>query len=220
MNKRQIRRYLKLKADVEKEHHPESIFGRVWTFVNSSFGIFIFSSIILTLITNAYANRQADQKEVQEKRTLVRKLETEISYRTGYILHWLKSDKFYYASHAIDTTMIYYMDFPYRASLAHLNNLYGDPATSIENKIDNSTYPEYRSRTFVSLLNELYPYAGDSLDRDIRSTYQAYQMLSDSQVKYINQTSNRATYMLNDKNALSIVEGKMASLRWYAGRIE
>jgi hypothetical protein len=143
---------------------------KIWAFLNSSFGVWLLSSVVLAWITKTYATWQAHRSAAQTRSTTMQRLDTEIAFRLAS---------------AIDTLRI--------ATLA-TENRYGGPKYVYldvyncrenyyihqpSNPRDFSLYPEYRERTFRALLLELRAVIPEAQIADLKAVLDAYEEISD-----------------------------------------
>jgi hypothetical protein len=100
-NFERIRFEEKIRFDIQKKMADQVIETKntFWKFLNSNFGLFIFSSIFLGLITWGYNEWQSNSKIDIERKQLVNKLSTEIQYRT-----FLLEFKLEHAKTSVDST--------------------------------------------------------------------------------------------------------------------
>lgn len=101
-----IRKEELIKLEVQKEHakvkSPKG--STIWKFLNSHFGLFVFSSIVLGVISWGYGEFQLTTKITIENEQLAHRLLTEIQYRNS-----LLELKFDDASNAADSNIWMYI---------------------------------------------------------------------------------------------------------------
>ncbi len=117
--------------------------ARIWTFLNSSLGVWFLSSIVLSGLSVAYTHLQSKRTEERQSRALQRKLDTEIGHRIFNTQTGLAVNRENVSRGANPGTT----RGAYALVALYLNNqLQG---------VDYSVFTEYRTRTFPSLLIEL-----------------------------------------------------------------
>lgn len=135
-----FRREVQQQFDAEKP--PASIGKRLWSLMNSGFALWFLSSIVVGLFGWLYSNYQAHIIEQARERELRRKIINEVSHRATESLLVLMD-----ARNKIDERD---PDPPRVIFLRISAILDGKDKSNI-----NSIYPEYRDRSFLSLLAEL-----------------------------------------------------------------
>jgi hypothetical protein len=142
--KSQIRAEEYFKYEVRKslEQKKNSTFlQRCWMFLNSSFGLWLLSSVVVGLIVNSYSNHEKNVAVQVQNQETQRKIETEISSRVQSFQIELKrillSKEFY--SGLLKSTA-----FSVDAGASKLGG---------ENPIN--VFPEFESRSLQSLIVEL-----------------------------------------------------------------
>ncbi len=158
----EVRRELEAKA-------PPARPNRIWTLLNSSFALWFLSSVVLAGLTTAVTSYQAKRSEHQRKAEIERRLDTEISSRIGLALRVVRLEQ---AKIALGDAPP--PGFPDGTALAYLDNSFGsDPR-------EFSVYPEYKTRTFRSLVFELTSVADPSARYDLKEAILNYDKLLDS----------------------------------------
>lgn len=66
--------------------------SQIWEFLNSNFGLFIMSSIVLSFITWSYTHWTESLEQKQALSETVTKLDTEISYRVQVMQNYFESE--------------------------------------------------------------------------------------------------------------------------------
>jgi len=116
---------------------------RIWSFLNSNFGLWLLSSVMVGLITFGYTKLNDHLAEKRLKERQVVKLDIEIEGRFYQLLEKIKRNS---ESLNIDTTnnpVVKNMLFEFK----------GNPTG--ENERFYSIYPEFQNRSIVSLIIEL-----------------------------------------------------------------
>ncbi len=155
------------KKDVEKT--PRTFAEKVWAVLNSNFGLWVLSSVVLAWITKAYSAREAHKAEALKKAELAERLDTEIAYRLAMSLDGTRINQARLATSPTTPQGIYQVAYNY------LENYY----LQCPEKRDFSFYPEFRERTFRLLILELRTVV-DARDRpDLKVALDAYEELSE-----------------------------------------
>jgi len=119
---------------------------RLGAWLNSSFGLWVLSSVVLTGLTTAYTYYQNKRGEQAKKEETERRLDNEISGRMSAALARLRVDELGIEKGLFDPPADIYS-----GDVGYLDNSFiSDPHPQ-----DFSIYPEYQKRTFRSLLFEL-----------------------------------------------------------------
>jgi hypothetical protein len=143
---------------------------KVWAFLNSSFGVWLLSSVVLAWITKTYATWQAHKASAQTRSVTMQRLDTEIAFRLAMALDTLRVA-------TIATENRYGTPkYVYQAVYNCLENFYIHDAS---NPRDFSLYPEYRKRTFRALLLELRAVVPHDDITDLKTVLDAYEEISD-----------------------------------------
>ncbi|MGH8427839.1 MAG: hypothetical protein ACRES7_07650 [Gammaproteobacteria bacterium] len=136
---------LEVRGELEaKKPHP-SLPQRLGAWLNSAFALWLLSSILLTGLTAAYTAYQNHHAEQLRRAETEQRLDTEISGRMSDALAALQDFK----SQLQNGTWTQGLSDTYGLVPNYLDNNACCP------RVDLSTYPEYRSRNFRSLLFEL-----------------------------------------------------------------
>jgi len=154
------------------EKAPKSLGEQVWSLLNSNFGLWVLSSIVLAWITKAYSVRQAHKAESLKRTETAKQLDTEIAYRLAMSLAGLRINEVRIASEPTTARGIYVTAYNY------LENFF----LSIEGPYkgrDFSVFPEYRERTFRALILELRTAVDADDGPDLREALDAYEELSE-----------------------------------------
>jgi hypothetical protein len=120
----------------------KSFRNKIWTFMNSSLGIWLLSTVVVGLIVYFYNNNKLENELSANNAATIQKLETETSNR----LQQFKS-----ALLCQDPSKIYYQ----KDELAYMIDgiLVSDGSLSLQKPI--YIFPEYKERTMNSLLYEI-----------------------------------------------------------------
>jgi hypothetical protein len=141
----------------------------IWTFLNSSFALWFLSSVVLAGLTTAVTSYQAKHKEQSRRAEIERRLDTEISSRIGLTLRVLRLEQADIA----------------RGEAQPAGTAYGKAESYLDNSFpktswDFSIYPEYKARTFRSLIFELTSVVDPSEHFDPQEAIMAYDGLMDA----------------------------------------
>lgn len=164
----EVRRQLETKTKPAKSRKE-----RIWSALNSSFVLWILSSVVLSSLTAGYTVYKNRHTRVEEKIKLENKLNTEISYRIYQALAGLKSDEERLKSGYPYKPADYYSTTTY-----YLNNRF------VRNDV-NQVYPEffvfldYKDRNFRSLLTELYDTVDPTEKAELQEVTRTYEKIAD-----------------------------------------
>jgi hypothetical protein len=142
----------------------------VWTALNSPFALWFLSSVVIAGITTAFTLYKKNQNDRSEKAANARRLNTELGNRIAEGLVALGLDH-----KRIDNGKTYYQGSIYCEALTYLNNRVLDG----KNVLDFSTYPDFRWRSFRSLIFELSAVAAPSEIPALRNANLTYEKLVD-----------------------------------------
>jgi len=76
----------------EKTNRRKNRRSRLWSFLNSGFGIFFFSSVVLSFVTWSYTELSHNNQQRGIARENITKLDTEISYRIRLVENYFASE--------------------------------------------------------------------------------------------------------------------------------
>jgi hypothetical protein len=134
--------------DLEKDRPSKHGWERVWELANSSFVLWLLSSVVLSGVTAVYSCRKENLEAETRRSERAKKLDTEIINRIFYALSQAQTDQDLivnkgekYRPTDIYNNKCYYLDNKFM-------RLTGNPN-------DFSTVPEYSARGFRSLILEL-----------------------------------------------------------------
>ena len=156
------------------EQQPKKTF--LWEFVNSSFGLFLMSSVVLSLITSVYTNYKYKKQHQLERQKNIRQLDGEISNRIYQLLFYTRLEKKNNA-----TMDIWKLDPVCRA------DLFDDGSNMLDNALihrknnpeDFSVYYNFRYRSFPSLVIELSNLTGKKEHPALRKVINTYEHIVD-----------------------------------------
>lgn len=135
-----------------KLRDPSTAGTRAWAFLNSSFGMWVLTTVLVGLATWGFTAWRDSVTRASERSTVVRRLDTEIATR-------------------LDRFVI-------RMSHLHSARQFGDALEALDRPDDNlyasSAYPEYARRSLLSLARELREYVSEKeapeVDRVLRNS--------------------------------------------------
>ena len=162
---------LELRRELKPSYSRNSRGARLWSLLNSSFALWFLSSVVLAALTSTYAAWQAKKSEEARKAEIARRLDTEIGNRLSQALWALRDDEV-----GIKKGSLYAPRWIYANVGDYLDNFFvHDPS----NPRDFSVYPEYRNRSFRSLILELDTVVNVDAQPDLRMALSAYGRLID-----------------------------------------
>jgi hypothetical protein len=136
-----------VKRELEAKATPDTFAKRAWKAVNSAFVLWCLSSIAVAGITALVTSRQKARDEESKTTELRRRLATEFANRIFEAKEALQVDRL-----RVEHKATYPKEEIYGEVLAYLNNSY---VVNRSDPHDFSAYPEFRTRTFNSLLVEI-----------------------------------------------------------------
>jgi len=135
-----------VRREIEAGRPTPSSAQQLWSLLNSSFALWFLSSIVLGSLTAAIATYQKSHSAHVQRAELRRRLNTEISSRMAEGLIALRLDL-----KRIENGQVFFASAVYDEALSYLDN----KVTSETTALDFSIYPEYRWRSYRSLIFEL-----------------------------------------------------------------
>ena len=144
---------------------------KLWSLLNSSFVLWFLSSIVVTALTASYGVYQRARDDEVRRLELQRRLDTEISGRIAAAVIGLRINR-----ERIRRGDGIEADDVYVLVVSYLDNFFVSQA---DNPRDFSVYPEYRRRTFRSLLHELSRITVNSELDDLHEAAKAYDRISE-----------------------------------------
>jgi hypothetical protein len=181
--------------------------SRAWKLLNASIVLWLLSSVVVAGLTQWYSHQQSVQAERAGRRELQRKLEAEIGNRLRQTINGLEVWKRNVARGGFTGTT----QGTYNQMASYLNNTAGP-------NVDYSVFPEYRSRTFSSLLMELGPLleAGDR--GDVANALGAYEQIAvRSSDAAGGQPNTREQAIKATDDALAFIHTHFQKPRWSVG---
>jgi hypothetical protein len=156
--------------DKAADKTPKTPAGKVWMFLNSSFGLWVLSSVVLAWITKAYSTRQAAKIESLKRAESAKRLDTEIAYRVAMALDGNRINEARLDTSPTTPQGIYQVAYNY------LENFF---IQGTENNRDFSVFPEFKERTFRALILELMTLVEAQEVPDLKEALEAYEELSE-----------------------------------------
>jgi hypothetical protein len=127
---------------------PKPLFAkRIWSVINSAFFLWCLSSVVVAGLTAAVATHQKSRDEQTRNAEQRKRITIEISNRVSEAIEAMDVDRARIAMH-----QSFHASWIYNEVVSYLDNFF---RTDPSNPRDFSTYPEYRARTFRSLISEL-----------------------------------------------------------------
>jgi hypothetical protein len=164
-----FRSEVRCELEARKASPPQQ---RLWTLLNSSFALWFLSSVVLAGLTTAVTFYQSKRGEHLRRAEAVRHLDTEISSRIGLAQRVVRLQQ---SSLAPGYGPLSAGDI-YGTAVDYLDNSF---ATRPADPQDFSIYPEYKSRTFRSLIFELTTVADPSERLGLNNAVVTYEKLRD-----------------------------------------
>jgi hypothetical protein len=196
-----------IRSHLEADRAARGGKGHVWRFLNSGIVLWALSSVVLAGVSKCYTDREADRKALAERQETVRRLDLEIANRIAQASITLRTD-----SGLVERGDVFSRRSLYAVPTAFLNNSYAENSS---NQQDYSTFPEYRSRTFRSLVSELAYYVPASEGPKLQSALGAYEMLADSAMLADTTGNNpKSANLAAIRTARAVLEGRVLQLRW------
>jgi hypothetical protein len=166
----EIFRY-EVRREIEARRPKDSNGKRLWSLLNSTFGVWLLSSVVLGGLTFAYTIYQQQSAEEMRKAQAERRLKEEIIGRVTSGLATMRQNSKRLERGEQGRTMA-------QVYLEAINLL--DNRETIGNyTYDFSTYPDYKERKFQALTIELGALAGQSKLAALREARASYDHLVD-----------------------------------------
>lgn len=151
--------------------------SKIWKFLNSSFGIFLLSSVVLAFITTLHTNYQISVAKAQTKNQKIEQLDNEISNRIYQVLYNTRFQK----KDILSDTTNYHSRYNlsngiYQVGLDLLDNTY----VNERYPLDISIYDKFKYCNFRSLVYELYTFLDNKKDTSFKKILNTYELLADS----------------------------------------
>jgi hypothetical protein len=162
---------LEVRGELEASKPRSSRRQRLGSWVNSSFGLWVLSSVVLTGLTTAFTYYQSWRSDRMRKEEIEQRLDIEISNRMSSALARLRI-----VQHDIG-----------QGTFSPPADIYGDVVFYLDNFFiynpsnpqDLSIYPEYQKRNFRSLVFELSTVVKPSALPELREALAGYVRLKD-----------------------------------------
>ena len=138
-----------IRSQIEGQKQPHTLFGKAKQFVNTSFGIWLLSTVVDGLFTWGYSGWSSTRESERQTIKRIEMLDTEISGRLRYMDEMFKSD----------VSPILYLAFTMGGSMGGTsgsgsdnNSSAGSGGTQMQQP---GVFPDFRNRTITSLIWEL-----------------------------------------------------------------
>ena len=169
-----------LQRSLDAQTPPPSGRARAWALLNSSFVLWLLSSVVVSLLAAQYAAFQTNQAERVRTQNLVRRLDTEIGNRIHYAgidLELIRQNTDYQSRARPDgkETLDWTQGSLHQRIASFLDNSVPnhDPLVA-GHQVEVSVYPEYRSSRFHALIIELIRLVPSSETAALQSALSAY----------------------------------------------
>jgi hypothetical protein len=182
---------------------------RLWLLLNSSFALWFLSSVVLAGLTGWLASYQSRRNEQIKKAEIVRQLDTEIGNRMYQALAGLHVDEQRIKQHpsfpptAIYGNVVLYLD----------NSFINNPS----NPRDFSIYPDYRKRSFRSLILELNSLVDPSVRPELKEVLAGYEEFADLasiETKTGADTDQQAEFVAVVAKSHDLLNSRLLKARW------
>jgi hypothetical protein len=193
--KERIRREEIFRAEVRASldsdsHHPAE---KVWKFLNSPFGLWVLSSILLGLLTWSYSQWQASETDSVKRRDTIKRIDTEIASRLRVAQTMVRA--------AQTKEQLYMAVIALNGGAAHVH-------------FDFGVFPDLKHRSLRSLLYELKGNLKDKAAlKDVNTALDAANDLDQMFIKVLNQMS-----LLQNSSDQAPAEGEVDSFQTLIGR--
>lgn len=197
---------LAARHELEAREPVSSRQGRLWRILNSSFVLWFLSSVVVATIAAGFAKYQAGRTERIRQVETIRRLDTEIADRLFEARTSLCVDRF-----AIAVRKDYSPSGIYTSLGRYLDN---SVITKSGKPMDFSVYPEYKNRTFRSLLFELSTFIDPSQVPLVRELFVDSERFADLSAMPENEGKNKQESRRALEGVLKKVNKYLAENRW------
>jgi hypothetical protein len=156
---------LAVRRELEAKESISSRKSHVWRILNSSFVLWFLSSVVVASMAAVFAKLEARRAESNKRNETIQRLDTEIAER----LFMVRTELCLYRGDVIAAKSIY------NHAVDYLDN----SQTNNGRPLDFSVYPEYKTRTFRSLLFELSPIVDSSQLSLLKELLIDYEKITD-----------------------------------------
>lgn len=156
--------------DKDCDSSPKTAGDKIWAALNSSFGLWVLSSVVLSWITWAYGKRETRNAEAVKKTEAAQRVDTEIAHRLAMAIAGARVDESRVESGSTTPKNIYINYYDYLE-----NHFIQQDATGR----DFSAFPEYRERSFRSLILELRTLVNEKSGADLKIALDAFEELAE-----------------------------------------
>jgi hypothetical protein len=133
-----------IRLQLEGNNKPSSTWKKVWAIINTSFGIWLLSTIVVGLFTWSYARWEQDRTKQSQRNEVIRKLDIEISSRISSIKSSLNN---------VSTLYTY----------VRIMRSLGKPEEF--GPISEIIFPEFQNRSLISLMFELLQLVSTDIEK-------------------------------------------------------
>ncbi len=172
-----------IRLQLEGNNKPSSTWKKVWAIINTSFGIWLLSTIVVGLFTWSYARWEQDRTKQSQRNEVIRKLDIEISSRISSIKSSLNN---------VSTLYTY----------VRIMRSLGKPEEF--GPISEIIFPEFQNRGLISLMFELLQLVSTDIEKSrINEALKALQRVS--AINYedrLMSKSDKEPLTLNERNDL------------------
>jgi hypothetical protein len=197
---------LAVRRDLEAKEPLSSGRARLWRILNSSFVLWFLSSVVVAGIAAVLASYEAGRAERLSKAETIRKLDTEIAGRLFAVRAALCGDRV-----RISNGEAFAPSVIYNITVGYLDNTV---TTQSGRPLDFSIYPEYKNRTFRSLVFELSASIGGSQDRILKELLIDYEKSADLSAIPQNERIDQEESRKSLESMLKKVNRYLAEDRW------
>lgn len=197
---------LEIRRDLEATKPSPTGMQRLWSWLNSSFGLWLLSSVVLAGLTTAYTHYRNQRDQELKSAEARQRLDTEIAGRMFEATKVLAK----------------YSDDIAQGTTGPPSDIYGTVVGYLDNSItesgerqDLSIYPEFRGQNFQSLLIEYSSLDGaeKSRARDALNAYFHFKDLASDNDKIKDPDQRRAACLKAVADAEQTLKGLMTG-RW------
>ncbi|HEU4886041.1 MAG TPA: hypothetical protein VFT45_27635 [Longimicrobium sp.] len=199
-----------VRRKLESDGTAKSEGSRFWRLLNSSFTLWVLSSVVLAGLGKCYSQWEADQRELAARAELVRTIDLEVGNRIEQARLGLRTNKV-----RIGTGRVYRPIDIYAEVTDYLNNKFAGDTSSF---YDVSTYPQFRTRSFRSLISELAQGVPDAERKRLEQVLTTFETLADSgSLADTSTAGGPAATITAIENAGRLIEEHVLLERWRTG---
>jgi hypothetical protein len=199
-----------IRLQIEMASRTPSGWKRLWSMLNSSFALWFLSSVVIAGLTAIVTNYQKRRGEDTQKVDTQKRLNIEIGSRIaeGLVALHLDHDR-------MDRGQVFFASALYSEALSYLDNR----VVFEQKSLDFSVYPEYRTRSFRSLVFELSFVIDPSELPNLRQADGNYKKLADLadhavMSEDVSRPPDKNTLSEAVKNSISIFDSLQTNSFW------